>query len=58
MDIKEELKSAIAKRQEIIDRINQIEQEKQRLLQAALREDGKIELLTKLAKEEEDASNR
>ncbi len=52
MDIKEELQSAIAKRQEIVDRVNQIEQEKQKLLQEALRFDGEVRVLQRMNKTE------
>jgi predicted ribonuclease toxin of YeeF-YezG toxin-antitoxin module len=52
MDIKSELGEAKRKRQEIVERINHLDQERQSLLQAVLREDGKVELLTKLIEEE------
>jgi len=54
MDITKELQESKKRRAELIEGINRLEQEKQSLLQAVLREDGKVELLNKLAGEKKD----
>jgi len=60
MELKEKLNEAIAKRQKIVDQINAIadeiesrRQQKQVLLQEALRCDGEVRTLEALIKEEE-----
>jgi hypothetical protein len=53
MDITVELEKAKTKRQEIVNRINQLEQEKQMLLQEALRQDGAIQVLERISKDGE-----
>jgi uncharacterized protein (UPF0335 family) len=53
MDISEELEKAKQQRTEIVSRINQMENEKQNLLQEALRIDGEVRILEKLLKANE-----
>ena len=53
MNISKELEDAKRKRAELVDRINQLEQEKQTLLQEVLRTDGEVRILEKLSKGEE-----
>jgi predicted ribonuclease toxin of YeeF-YezG toxin-antitoxin module len=48
VDITKELEEARKKRAEMIDRINQLDQERQRLLQEALRMDGEVRTLERL----------
>ena len=48
MDIKAELKANREKLQDIAREINQLEKQKQALLQEALRLDGEMRLLTRL----------
>ena len=57
MDTSQELKVAIEKRQDVVNQINALEQQKQRLedqkqqlLQEALRMDGEVRLLQRLSK--------
>ena len=51
MDIQKELTEAKRKREEIVEEINQKEQERQMLLQEALRLDGEVRALERMAKE-------
>lgn len=53
MNISKELEDAKRKRAELVDRINQLEQEKQQLLQEVLRTDGEVRILEKLSEGEE-----
>ena len=60
MELKEKLEEAIAKRQKIIDQVNEIadeieglRQKRQALLQEALRMDGEVRTLEALIKEKE-----
>ena len=52
MDIKKELEEVTATRRGLLAKIQQSEQEKQQLLQEALRLDGEIRLLQRLINEE------
>jgi len=52
MNLKEELEEAKRKRQEIVDRINQLAEQRQVLLQEALRLDGEVRVLERMAKAE------
>ena len=59
MELDHKLKEAIAKRQEIIDQVNEVadeieglKQKRQTLLQEALRFDGEVRTLEALIKEE------
>ena len=52
MNFKEELEQAKRKRQEIVDRINQLAEQRQVLLQEALRLDGEVRVLERMAKAE------
>ncbi len=52
LDIKEELQKAKDKRQEIILKINALKDEEQGLLQEALKLDGEVRALERLAKQE------
>ena len=49
--IKEQLEDAKKKQAELANRINALAEEKQMLLQEALRNEGEIRVLTKLEKE-------
>ena len=49
--IKEQLEDAKKKQAELVNRINALAEEKQMLLQEALRNEGEIRVLTKLEKE-------
>ncbi len=51
MDIAKELEQAKKNQKAIVERIQQLEQEKQTLLQEALRLDGEIRALDRLNKE-------
>lgn len=55
MDIAQELKDAKQKQQENVNNLNQLrqqfQQQEQALLQAILRMDGRIEMLTELSKD-------
>jgi len=53
MDLKRELEAAKQKRAEVIDRINQMEQEKQTLLRQAISIEGEIGVWERLIKEKE-----
>jgi predicted nuclease with TOPRIM domain len=48
VDIAKELEEAKGKRAEMINRINQLDQERQNLLQEALRMDGEVRTLERL----------
>jgi len=52
MEIKKELQESKRRREELIARINQIEQEKQQLLQEAIKIEGRLQLLQELLQEE------
>lgn len=56
MDIKERLAHSQAKMNDMQQRLNAIEQEKQELLQEILRLDGECRLLNELSKESENGS--
>jgi len=58
VDITKELEEARKKRAEMIDRINQLDQERQRLLQEALRMDGEVRTLDRLSKEDETKAKK
>jgi hypothetical protein len=49
VDIAKELEEARRKRQELVDRINRLGEERQALLQEALRLDGEVRVLERLA---------
>lgn len=51
MNLTEELAEAKRKRAEIVDRINQLAEERQALLQEALKIEGEVRILERLAKE-------
>ena len=51
-NIKEQLKDAQKRQQEVVAQINALDQQKQLLLQAALRIDGEIRLLQRMDGEE------
>ena len=48
MDTKQELKETQAKQRELVEKVNQMEQEKQQILQELLRLDGEIRLLNRM----------
>jgi len=50
MDIEKELAEAKQKRQEAVDKVNQLDAEKQALIQEALKLDGEVRVLERLAK--------
>ena len=50
MDIEKELADAKRKREEIVNRINQLAEQRQMLLQEALRLDGEVRVLERMAK--------
>jgi len=52
MDIETELKQSQSKYQEIISRIQTLEQQKQQLMQEALRLDGEVRVLLRLNKDD------
>ena len=52
MELKEELESTRKRQQDIVQQINQLEEQKQQLLQEVLRLDGEVRLLTRLSKDE------
>ena len=52
MEIKKELQESKRRREELIARINQIEQEKLQLLQEAIKIEGRLQLLQELLQEE------
>ena len=54
MDIAKELEEAEKKRVELINHINQMEQEKQLLIQEAFRCDGEVRLLQRLLEEQKN----
>lgn len=63
MDLSQKLKEAKAKRKEIVERVNtlveeieRIRERRQTLLQDALRFDGEVRILEALIKEEKEAS--
>ena len=51
MELKEELESTRKRQQDIVKQINQLEEQKQQLLQEVLRLDGEIRLLARLSKD-------
>lgn len=53
MDIEKELAEALKKQKDIVGRLQQLDQERQLLLQEALRIDGEIRALTRLNKKDE-----
>jgi len=53
MTLQEELERAQQEQQKIVARINSLDRERQELLQEALRIDGDIRTLTRLAKKKE-----
>jgi len=54
MDIEKELQEAKTKQQQVVARVNALEQERQQLLQEALRLDGEIRALTRLKEQGEE----
>ena len=48
MDIQKELEESRRKRREVVDQLNQLEKQKQMLLQEALRLDGEVRVLGRL----------
>ena len=56
MDIAKELQETQKKQKEIVGRINQLEQEKQQLLQEALKLEGEIRVLQRLQEVKDDKS--
>ena len=48
MDTKQELKETQAKQRELVEKVNQLDQEKQELLQELLRLDGEIRVLKRI----------
>jgi len=52
MDIEKELAEVKRKRKDAVERINQLDQDKQALLQEALKLDGEVRVLERLAGEE------
>ena len=48
MDTKKELKETQAKQRELVEKVNQLEQEKQGILQELLRLDGEIRVLKRI----------
>ena len=48
MDTKQELKETQAKQRELVEKVNQMEQEKQLILQELLRLDGEIRVLNRM----------
>jgi len=51
MDITKELNEAKQRREEVVAQINRLEQQKQALLQEALRTDGEVRMLERLSKD-------
>ena len=54
MNIKEQLEDAQKRQQEVVAQINALDQQKQLLLQEALKTEGEIRILRKLMSAEED----
>jgi len=52
MEIKKELQESKRRREDLIAQINAIEQEKQQLLQEAIKIEGRLQLLQELLQEE------
>ena len=51
MELKEELEATRKRQQDIIKQINQLDEQKQQLLQEVLRLDGEVRLLARLIKD-------
>jgi len=49
MDIQQELEEAKKKRREVVDQLNEMDEQKQMLLQEVLRLDGEVRALERLA---------
>ena len=58
MEIKDELEGAKQRRQEAVNRINQLEQQKQALLQEALHCDGEVRTLERLSQQDNDPAKK
>ena len=56
MDAKKALNEAQAKQRELVERANQLEQERQLILQELLRLDGEIRVLKRIDEDERKAS--
>jgi len=54
MDIAKELEETKQRQVEVVNRINALDQERQALLQEALKLEGEIRVLARLSKKEED----
>ncbi len=56
MDTKKALEEAQAKQRELVEKANQLEQERQLILQELLRLDGEIRVLKRIDEDEHNAS--
>jgi len=52
MDLKKKLEEAKAKRKQLVEQANQLAEQRQAVLQEALKFDGEVRVLEELAKEE------
>ncbi len=56
MDYEQALEEAQAKQRELVEKVNQMEQEKQQILQELLRLDGEIRVLKRIDEDEHNAN--